>query len=187
MNGNAGPGKLFYNSCAPSNEYEKEYDSDTYEEAENYEELGPGVHVIYGARYKSMTRHLNCIVVFNPDKDKILFCKRKKDPYQGLYNFVGGKVEAGEFSETAAYRELKEEAGIGKDDICLSRLMDLTYYVQDFVLEIYVGKLNRDVELREEINPLYWLPLTEDFSDFTRFAGNGNILHIVNVALKYLL
>ena len=34
-------------------------------------------------------RHLNCIVVFNKDKDKVLFCKRMKEPYKGMYNFVG--------------------------------------------------------------------------------------------------
>lgn len=54
----------------------------------------------------------NCIVVFNIDKDKILFCKRVKNPYKGLYNFVGGKIEAAENSINAAYRELQEETGI---------------------------------------------------------------------------
>ena len=54
----------------------------------------------------------NCIIVFNKTKDRALFCKRQKNPYRGLYNFVGGKVEPGEDSETAAYRELFEETGI---------------------------------------------------------------------------
>lgn len=35
----------------------------------------------------------NCIIVYNQYKDKLLFCKRRKDPYKGLYNFVGGKIE----------------------------------------------------------------------------------------------
>ena len=38
----------------------------------------------------------NCIIVYNSDKDKLLFCKRSKAPYKGLYNFVGGKIEAEE-------------------------------------------------------------------------------------------
>ncbi len=130
-------------------------------------------------------KHVNCIVVFNQYKDKALFCKRVKDPYKGMYNFVGGKVEPGELSSAAAYRELQEETGIGKADICLFRLMDLTYYAQDFVLEIYVGQLQRDVRLVKEVNPLEWLSLTEDFADAERFAGDQNIAHIINVARKY--
>lgn len=54
-------------------------------------------------------KHSNCIVVFDKDKEKVLFCKRKKEPFKGLYNFVGGKVESGETSDAAAYRELQEE------------------------------------------------------------------------------
>lgn len=131
--------------------------------------------------------HLNCIVVFNPKKDKVLFCKRSKDPYKGLYNFTGGKVEPGEMPMEAAYRELKEETGIGINDIRLYRLMDLTYYAQDFVLEIYVGWLQKEMPLTEEINVLEWLPLTENFANAQKYAGDQNIAHIINVALKYPL
>ncbi|MCF0146289.1 MAG: NUDIX domain-containing protein [Eubacterium sp.] len=131
-------------------------------------------------------KHLNCIVVFNQDKQQILFCKRRKDPYKGLYNFVGGKVEPGEDSDAAAYRELQEETGITRRDICLYRLMDLTYYYQDFVLEIYVGQLHADVVLREEANPLEWLTIDEEeFADPDRFAGDRNIAHIVRIAMIY--
>lgn len=132
-------------------------------------------------------KHLNCSVIFNKQKDEVLFCKRAKEPFKGLYNFVGGKVEPGEASFAAAYRELLEETGIGKDEICLYRLMDLTYYEQEYVLEIYVGQLQKDVQLREEANPLKWLPLTEDFADSHRFAGEQNIAHIIKVALKFPL
>ena len=130
---------------------------------------------------------MNCIVVFNKDKDKVLFCKRKKEPFKDRLNFVGGKVEPGETSEDAAYRELQEETGINRRQIRLFRLMDLTYYYQDFILEIYVGRLNEDVVLKEETNPLLWLPLDEDYTDRERFAGEQNIAHIINIALMYPL
>lgn len=129
--------------------------------------------------------HMNCIVLFNKDQDAVLFCKRQKDPYKGKFNFVGGKVEEGEASLDAAYRELEEETGITAKEVCLYPLMDLTYYYQKFVLEIYVGMVEEDVPLREEKNPLVWLPLTEDFTDRDRFAGDQNIAHIVNVALMF--
>ena len=58
-------------------------------------------------------RKLNLVVVFNKDLSKSLFCIRAKEPYKGLYNFVGGKVEENETNDAAAYRELFEETGIG--------------------------------------------------------------------------
>lgn len=70
----------------------------------------------------------NSIVVFNEEKDAILFCKRQKDPYKGLYNFAGGKIKPGEKSEEAAYRELKEGTGITRQQIRLYRMMDVQYY-----------------------------------------------------------
>lgn len=132
-----------------------------------------------------MNNVYNCIVVLNNARDAVLFCKRVKDPYKGFYNFVGGKVELGEESETAAYRELEEETGITKQQIRLYRLMDIRYYYQKFELELYVGQLEDNVVLKEETNPLTWLSLDEDFADKNRFAGEQNIAHIMNVALQY--
>ncbi len=129
----------------------------------------------------------NCIIVFNQTKDAALFCRRVKEPFKGLLNFVGGKVEPGEASEDAAYRELREETGITAAQIRLHHFMDIRYYYQDFDLEMYVGMLEEDVLLREEINPLLWLALDEDFTDRTRFAGDQNIAHIMNVSMKYPL
>ena len=54
----------------------------------------------------------NCIMVYSPDKSRILMCKRTREPYLGLYNLVGGHIEAGESGEAAAYRELFEETGV---------------------------------------------------------------------------
>ena len=132
-----------------------------------------------------MNNVYNCIVVFNKARDAVLFCKRVKDPYKGLYNFVGGKVEPGEDSEAAAYRELEEETGITRRQIQIYRLMDIRYYHQGFDLELYVGQLEDDVILKEETNPLIWLSLDENFTDKNRFAGEQNIAHIINVALQY--
>ncbi len=121
----------------------------------------------------------NCIMVYNKDKTKLLFCKRTKDPYKGLYNFNGGKIESGESGMEAAYRELQEETGITSQDIQLHHMMDFTYYNQDCYVEVYAGSLTKDIDLMEETHPLVWLDLSENFFDMSRFAGEGNIGHMV--------
>ena len=100
-------------------------------------------------------KHYNCIVVFNKNRDRILFCKRMKPPYEGLYNFVGGKVEPGENSIHVAYRKLNEETGIRRNQITLFPLMDITYYHRKFILELYVGQLHDEVELIKDL-PIVW-------------------------------
>lgn len=127
----------------------------------------------------------NCIIVYNQEKNRLLFCKRRKNPYKGLYNLVGGKIEEGEDGFTAAYRELKEETGIRKDDIQLHHLMDFTYYQNNCIVEVYTGVLNCEITLMEEDNPLIWLDEFENFFDLHRFAGEGNIGHMIEQVRVY--
>lgn len=121
----------------------------------------------------------NCIIVYEKNENDILFCKRLSDPYKGLFNLVGGKIESGEDGFDAAYRELFEETGITSDDIRLSHMMDFTYYNQDCFVEIYVGKLEDHVILKEEKHPLVWISKEENFFDSKKFAGEGNIGHMI--------
>lgn len=127
----------------------------------------------------------NCIMVYNQDRNKLLFCKRTKSPYQGLYNFIGGKIETNENGYDAAYRELMEETGIQKSSIQLHHMMDFTYYNQNCYVEIYCGYLNSDVTLREEVHPLTWLSINDNFFDKSRFAGEGNIGHMIEQVKYY--
>lgn len=124
-------------------------------------------------------KKLNIILVYNKKEDKILMCKREKEPYKGKFNLVGGKVEKDEDEIHAAYRELEEETGITKDDIRLTHLMNFQYEISDMELELYVGKLNKDVNLVEEVNKLFWFNKNENFFDVEKFAGEGNIGHMV--------
>ena len=127
----------------------------------------------------------NCIMIYNKEKNRLLFCKRKNNPYKGLYNFVGGKIEENEDGFRAAYRELREETGITQSDIILSHMMDFNYYNQNCYVEVYVGCLNRNVVLMEEKHPLEWLSLDENFFDCKKFAGEGNIGHMVEQVKIY--
>ncbi len=130
-------------------------------------------------------KKLNIILVYNKKEDKILMCKREKEPFKGKFNLVGGKVEQGEDELHAAYRELQEETGITKDDIKLTNLMNFEYKMQDMELELYVGKLNKEKKLVEEINKLYWIDKQDDFFDVEKFAGEGNIGHMMRQVELY--
>ena len=127
----------------------------------------------------------NCIVVFSLNGEKLLFCKRTKNPYKGLYNLVGGKIEKNEDGFDAAYRELREETGIDSDKIQLNHMMDFTYYNQNCYVEVYAGKLSEETILYEEAHPLEWLSVNENYFDSSRFAGEGNIGHMVEQVKIY--
>ena len=124
-------------------------------------------------------RKLNLIVVFNEDLSKTLFCIRAKEPYKGLYNLVGGKLEEGENELDGAYRELEEETGITSSDISLKHVMNFEYKLLDMELELFAGRLNKEKELIEEVNKLYWIDANENFFDMNKFAGEGNIGHML--------
>ena len=131
-------------------------------------------------------RKLNLIVVFNKETSKALFCIRAKEPYKGLYNFVGGKVEENETDEEAAYRELHEETGISRNDIELDHFMDLNYYKYENNIQVFYGILNKEVLLVEEKNKLEWVEINDELLNNKKFAGNYNIPHIIAQIKKYL-
>lgn len=127
----------------------------------------------------------NVIFVFDKSEETMLMCKRKKDPYQGMSNLVGGKIEQGEQGLDAAYRELWEETGITREDISLCHVMDFTYYLSHCYVEVYAGKLRQPVTVHGEENQLYWSGLDCDFFDLEEYAGEGNIGHMMEQIRAY--
>ena len=61
----------------------------------------------------------------------------------------------------------------------LLHIMDFTYYIENYYLEVYVGKLNKIVDVNGTENKLFWSTLDNNFFDETQYAGEGNIGHIV--------
>ncbi|RPF55402.1 NUDIX hydrolase [Aquisalibacillus elongatus] len=121
----------------------------------------------------------NVLMIYSKDMNQLLMCKRLKNPYKGLSNLVGGKIEVGESGIESAYRELNEETSISEEDVMLHHLMDFTYYLQDCYVEVYVGRLKRDVNVSGDENDLYWSDLNKDFFDMSLYAGEGNIGHMI--------
>ena len=121
----------------------------------------------------------NVIVIFSKDMKRTLMCKRTKNPYKGMLNLVGGKIEKDNDGLNEAYRELKEETNIGNTDIKLTHFMNIEYIVYDKLIEVYYGILNKEVELIEEVNKLEWIDINDNFFDITKYAGEGNTGHII--------
>ena len=124
-------------------------------------------------------KKMNVIVIFDKNLEKTLMCKRTKEPYMGMYNLVGGKIEKENDGLNEAYRELEEETNIKKKDIDLIHFMNLTYTKWNKELEVYYGILKNEVELIEEVNKLEWVSINDNFFDMNRYAGEGNIGHII--------
>ena len=124
-------------------------------------------------------KKMNIIVIFDKNIQKTLMCKRTREPYKGMLNLVGGKIENENDGLNEAYRELKEETNITKDDIKLIYFMNISYIKWDKELEVYYGILNKNVNLIEEVNKLQWVSINDNFFDINKYAGEGNIGHII--------
>lgn len=58
--------------------------------------------------------------------------------------------------------------------------MNLTYIKWNKELEVYYGILKQEVELIEEVNKLEWVNIDDNFFDLNKYAGEGNIGHIID-------
>lgn len=83
---------------------------------------------------------VSAVALVDPD-GRILLSKRPPGkPLAGLWEFPGGKVEAGETPEAALIRELHEELGISTWASCLAPLTFASHGYEDFhlIMPLYV-------------------------------------------------
>lgn len=95
------------------------------------------------------------------DADKrVLICQRPEGKaMSGLWEFPGGKVEAGETPEAALIRELGEELGIEVGARCLAPLSFVSHDYGDFHLfmPLYVVRRWTGIPQAQEGQQLKWV------------------------------
>jgi 8-oxo-dGTP diphosphatase len=80
-------------------------------------------------------------------------------PMAGLWEFPGGKVEAGERTEDTLMRELKEELGIVVDEACLAPLAFASHSYPQFhlLMPLYVCRRWQGTVMALEGQKLAWV------------------------------
>lgn len=136
-----------------------------------------------------MRRRYVLIFIFTPDLKKVLLIKRKKPPYQGCFNGVGGKIELNESPEHAAYRECAEETGFTA--LQLDYLCTISYpegsFNSNMEMSVYYGfQEERCVSANDE-GEYFWMEVVfaSDYNN-KALAGFGNVALFVRESLiKY--
>lgn len=77
----------------------------------------------------------------------------------GLWEFPGGKLEAGERPEPALIRELHEELGITVKEACLAPLTFASYAYPDFhlLMPLYICRRWEGMPISREAQALKWV------------------------------
>ncbi|EET47576.1 (deoxy)nucleoside triphosphate pyrophosphohydrolase [Thalassobium sp. R2A62] len=77
---------------------------------------------------------VSAVALIDPDGRVLLAQRPEGKSMAGLWEFPGGKIEAGETPEIALIRELQEELGINTWESCLAPLTFASHSYDDFHL-----------------------------------------------------
>lgn len=89
---------------------------------------------------KNKLVHVAVGAIFN-QQGEILIAKRAAHKFQGnLWEFPGGKVEAGETAEQALIRELQEEVNLTPKSFTSLMQIEHDYGEKAFLLDVYLVK-----------------------------------------------
>lgn len=130
--------------------------------------------------------HVAVGVIVNAD-GKILIAKRSLNAHQGgLWEFPGGKVDAGETIEQALVRELYEELAI--EVLASQPLIQIRHHYPDKSVLLDVHKITRFTgePCGNEGQPIQWVDAKE-LNNFEFPAANHPIISAINLPEKYVV
>jgi len=102
---------------------------------------------------------VSAVALIDPDGRVLLAQRPEGKSMAGLWEFPGGKVEAGETPETALVRELYEELGIETWNSCLAPLTFASHTYDDFhlMMPLFVCRKWEGTPRAQEGQTLNWV------------------------------
>jgi 8-oxo-dGTP diphosphatase len=97
--------------------------------------------------------------LIDADGRLLLAARRAGEPMAGLWEFPGGKVEAGERPEQTLIRELHEELGIAVKEACLAPLTFASHTYKDFhlLMPLFICRRWEGLAVPREGQQLAWV------------------------------
>jgi 8-oxo-dGTP diphosphatase len=109
--------------------------------------------------------HVAAVALIDADGRLLVQQRPEGKPAAGLWEFPGGKIEAGETPETALIRELREELGIDTDAACLAPATFASepsdHSDKYLILLLYVCRKWRGIPQSLEGGALRWVRVQE--------------------------
>lgn len=99
------------------------------------------------------------VALIDPDGRVLIAQRPEGKQLAGLWEFPGGKVEAGERPEQALIRELKEELGIDVNEACLAPFVFASHAYESFhlLMPLYLCRRWSGVVVKHEHAALAWV------------------------------
>ncbi|MBO9476068.1 8-oxo-dGTP diphosphatase MutT [Shimia sp. R11_0] len=99
------------------------------------------------------------VTLIDPEGRILLAQRPEGKSMAGLWEFPGGKVEAGETPETALIRELQEELGIDTWESCLAPLTFASHSYEDFhlLMPLFACRKWQGIPQAKEGQTLKWV------------------------------
>ncbi len=99
------------------------------------------------------------VALIDPDGRVLIAQRPEGKALAGLWEFPGGKVEAGERPEQALIRELKEELGIDVTEACLAPFVFASHAYDSFhlLMPLYLCRRWSGVVVKHEHAALAWV------------------------------
>ncbi|MGI9395534.1 MAG: 8-oxo-dGTP diphosphatase MutT [Boseongicola sp.] len=106
---------------------------------------------------------VSAVALIDPDSRLLIAQRPTGKSMAGLWEFPGGKVEAGETPEAALIRELHEELGIETWESCLAPLTFASHSYSDFhlIMPLFVCRKWEGTPSSREGQNLRWVRVTE--------------------------